>query len=144
MSSIDDLPSARLRCALLLLGSGLLLFGTWLYWNTTAAARPIAQFNRLPIVRTVYFPATGHHLSNRVGFLDFWRANGQLHIFGMPISEELVIDGRIVQYFERARFEYHSEYAGTPLQVQLGLIGQEWLERQPIALPPEPAGVAGA
>lgn len=144
MSPIADLPSARLRYALLLLSSGLVLFGTWLYWNTTAAARPIAQFNRLPIVRTVYFPASGHHLSNRVGFLDFWRANGQLHTFGMPISEELVIDGRIVQYFERARFEYHPEYAGTPLQVQLGLIGQEWLERQPIALPPEPAGVAGA
>ncbi|OAN48288.1 hypothetical protein A6A03_08870 [Chloroflexus islandicus] len=144
MSPITHLPSARLRVVLLLLGSVLWLFGMWLYWNTTAAARPIAQLDRLPIVRTVYFPTTGHHLSNRVGFLDFWRANGQLHTFGMPISEELVIDGRIVQYFERARFEYHPEYAGTPLQVQLGLIGQEWLARQSIALPPAAAGAAGA
>ncbi|MEF3275844.1 MAG: L,D-transpeptidase [Chloroflexus sp.] len=111
------------------------LFGSfWLTWIVTTAAQPSSHTSRLPIVRTVYFPTTGHHLSNRVGFLDFWRTNGQIHTFGMPISEELVIDGRIVQYFERARFEYHPEYVGTPQQVQLGLIGREWIERQKIPL----------
>ncbi len=99
------------------------------------AARP-NNLQHLPVVRTVYFPQTGHHLSNRVGFLNFWRANGQLHTFGMPISEELVIDGRIVQYFERARFEYHPEYAKTSQQVQLGLIGREWLVHHSLNLPP--------
>ena len=79
----------------------------------------------LPQMPTLYFEQTGHHLSNRAGFLDFWRANGQLLIFGYPISEELVENGRIVQYFERARFEFHPELLGQPGQVQLGLVGRE-------------------
>lgn len=124
-----------------LIGCSLLL---WLYWINPATAGSATWSKQLPVVRTVYFPATGHHLSNRVGFLDFWRANGQLHIFGMPISEELVIDDRIVQYFERARFEYHPEYAGTPQQVQLGLIGREWLARQPTIPPPATDTAIGA
>ena len=124
-----------------LIGCSLLL---WLYWINPATAGSATWSKQLPVVRTVYFPATGHHLSNRVGFLDFWRANGQLHTFGMPISEELVIDGRIVQYFERARFEYHPEYAGTPQQVQLGLIGREWLAHQPTIPPPATDTAIGA
>jgi hypothetical protein len=28
-----------------------------------------------------------------------------------------------VQYFERNRFEHHPEFAGTPDEVQLGLLG---------------------
>ncbi len=107
---------------------------TWLGWSRVAA-QPDLTLNQLPVAQVVYFPTTGHHLSNRAGFLDFWRANGQLLTFGMPISEELIIDGRIVQYFQRARFEYHPEYVGAPLQVQLGLIGREWLEVQSM-IPP--------
>lgn len=99
--------------------------------------RPAASLTQM-----VYFPHTGHHLSNRLGFLDFWRANGQGLIFGAPLTEEIDEDGRIVQYFERARFEYHPELAGTPHQVQLGLIGREILgDRQPVAEPMPQHGV---
>jgi hypothetical protein len=84
----------------------------------------------LPNLRTVYFAETGHHLSNRTGFLDFWRANGQVLIFGYPISEEIVENGRIVQYFERARLEYNAEQG----QVQIGRIGAELLQIQ--GMPP--------
>jgi hypothetical protein len=84
----------------------------------------------LPTMQTIFFPATGHHLSNRSGFLNFWRANGQLNVFGYPITEEFVEDGRIVQYFERARFEYHPEFFGTDAQVQLGHLGREILAVQ--------------
>lgn len=80
--------------------------------------------SNLPLVQTVYFPQTGHHVSNRSGFLDFWRSNGQL-MLGYPLSEEIDENGRIVQYFERARLEYHPELVGTPFQVQLGLVGTE-------------------
>ncbi len=79
----------------------------------------------LPLTPSVYFAETGHHLSNRSGFLSFWRANGQKLLFGYPISEELVEGGRIVQYFERARFEFHPEAFGGAGQVQLGLIGTD-------------------
>jgi lipoprotein-anchoring transpeptidase ErfK/SrfK len=84
----------------------------------------------LPLMQTIYFPQTGHHLSNRSGFLNYWRSNGQLHIFGYPITEEFVENGRIVQYFERARLEYHPELLGTDSAVQLGHLGREILEIQ--------------
>lgn len=90
----------------------------------------------LPRMQTVYFPQTGHHLSNRSGFLNFWRANGQVNSFGYPITEEFVEQGRIVQYFERARFEFDPAQAGTDQQVQLGLVGREILAVQGM-----PAGI---
>src|SRR5262245_34616726 len=69
------------------------------------ALQRMTTSGELPLVPTVFFPQTGHHLSNRAGFLDFWRTNGQVLIFGYPITEEIVEDGQVVQYFERARFE---------------------------------------
>jgi hypothetical protein len=74
-----------------------------------------------------YFAETGHNLAGR--FLGYWRANGGLAEFGYPISEEFVEtleDGReyTVQYFERARFEYHPEVADPRYQVLLGQFGR--------------------
>ncbi len=93
---------------------------------------------RLPLTLTLYFPQTGHHLSNRSGFLDFWRANGQVLIFGYPITEELIEDGRVVQYFERARFEYHPDAPEATGRVKLGLIGRELTAESPFAGAPDP------
>jgi hypothetical protein len=67
------------------------------------------------------FAATGHTVSGK--FLDYWQANGGLAIFGYPISDQFTENGRTVQYFERQRFELHPENAGTPFEVQLGLLG---------------------
>lgn len=75
--------------------------------------------------QTVYFSQTGQYLDNRYGFLDYWRANGQVNRFGYPITDALEEDGLQVQYFERARLEYHPEGQGTPFAVQLGLLGRE-------------------
>jgi hypothetical protein len=91
----------------------------------------LANPSQLPYVPTVFFPQTGHHISDRTGFLHFWRANGQLNVFGYPITEEIIENDRIVQYFERARFEYHPELAGTPWQVQLGRLGMEMMDNRP-------------
>jgi hypothetical protein len=80
-----------------------------------------------------FFKETGHSVKGE--FLKTWQAGG-VRVYGYPISEEMreisPADGKvhIVQYFERARFEWHQEFAGTPNQVQLGLIGREWLEAQ--------------
>jgi hypothetical protein len=66
-------------------------------------------------------------------FAQFWRENGNLEVFGFPVSGELVetVDGvpRTVQYFERARFEYHPENA-APFDVLLGRLGALRLEQQ--------------
>lgn len=76
----------------------------------------------------LYFPATGHSLQN--GFLAYWQSHGGLPIFGYPISEEFSEKNPdngntyTVQYFERARFEYHPEFKGTAYEVELGLLGK--------------------
>jgi len=88
-------------------------------------------FDRVPAVPNTaaqaYFAETGHTLGN--AFLPYWQANGGLAIFGFPASEEFTeiskADNRpyTVQYFERNRFEYHPENAGTDYEVLLGLLG---------------------
>ncbi len=75
----------------------------------------------------IYFSQTGRCVST--GFYQFWVQNGDVNSFGYPISDEFattLADGKTysVQYFERARFEYHPE-APDPYKVQLGLLGQE-------------------
>ncbi len=63
-------------------------------------------------------------------FLRYWQNNGGLEQFGYPITEEFreanPDDGQtyVVQYYERARFEYHPELAGTRYEVLLGLLGR--------------------
>jgi hypothetical protein len=79
----------------------------------------------LPFVQNLFFSKTNHHLSGRAGFLNYWRENGGVLVFGYPISEEIIEDGRVVQYFERARFEYHPENIGTESQIQLSLLGRQ-------------------
>ncbi len=91
-----------------------------------------------------YFAATGHSLCGR--FLDYWNTHGlefdstagtsyaeSLALWGLPLSEpheEVGTDGQvyIVQWFERARFESHPEFA-APYDVLLGRLGAEAAER---------------
>jgi Zn-dependent protease len=88
-----------------------------------AQPRPGAQF----------FAETGHNLSD--SFLQYWNDHGGLAVFGYPITEPRVeknpVDGKeyMVQYFERARFELHPDMAGTPFEVQLGLLGVQVFDR---------------
>jgi hypothetical protein len=69
-----------------------------------------------------YFSETGHNIKG-----DFWKYydsnSNAVFLYGYPITEEFVSkDGKTVQYFQRARFEYHPELpAGQQVQVtQLG------------------------
>ncbi len=80
----------------------------------------------------IYFEATGHNLSGI--FKKYWEEHGGLARFGYPWTEPFretnPSDGKVylVQYFERNRFEYHPEYAGTPYEVLLGLLGNQQTE----------------
>src|SRR2546423_1100428 len=58
-------------------------------------------------------------------FLGYWQSRGGLAQFGYPITDELTEDGRTVQYTERARFEWHSEFRDTPSEVLLSLLGSQ-------------------
>jgi len=74
----------------------------------------------------LYFSPTGHYLS--FGFKNFWQASGGLPVFGYPLTEEFTQNGFTVQYLERQRFEIHPEFAGTPYETELGLLGTEAAE----------------
>lgn len=73
-----------------------------------------------------FFPETGHSVGGR--FLEYWQQNGGLPVFGYPLSEELTEEGRTVQYFERARFEY-APANQPPYDVLLGRLGVTRLEQ---------------
>jgi hypothetical protein len=97
--------------------------------NSVVYTASVSQI--VPTDETIFFPETGHTLSGR--FARFWLGNGGLAVFGYPLTDELSENGMTVQYFERQRFEYHPELAGTAYEVQLGLTGVEDAQRRGIA-----------
>jgi LPXTG-site transpeptidase (sortase) family protein len=83
-----------------------------------------------------WFAETGHTLAYSFG--QFWDRHGGLPIFGYPITEVFIENGRPVQYFERARLEWHGELG----LVQIGHLGRWALQQHaenpallPVALP---------
>ena len=132
--------AARLQ---LVLDGGLGGFAVWrlghedpLVWNEIARLNtPATRIPAFPPTRDrTYFAETGHSLA--FGFKQFWERGGGLRIFGYPLTEEFAElnqdlgTQRTVQYFERQRFEYHPEHAGTPYEVQLGRLGVIDAERR--------------
>jgi hypothetical protein len=98
-------------------------FGRVLYLTDPSQPRANAAS---PLPGSTYFDATGHNVN--ADFLAYWEANGGLATFGLPVSEELqetLEDGKDyrVQYFERARFESHSENS-APYKILLGQFGR--------------------
>ena len=80
-----------------------------------------------------YFQETGHGVPDK--FLQYWLNNNGVAVFGYPISEPRnevsLTDGKTyaVQYFQRARFEYHPEL--PPGQdVLLGLLGKQLYQQK--------------
>lgn len=71
-----------------------------------------------------YFSETGHNVSGE--FLSFYNQNpNAVYLFGYPITEQFTSrDGKNVQYFQRARFEYHADLPEGQ-RVQLTQLGRE-------------------
>jgi hypothetical protein len=80
------------------------------------------------------FAETGHDLCG--GFQGFWNAFGGLPVFGLPISQEFQEQNPdngqtyTVQYFERARFEWHPGFLPSRYDVELGRIGAHVLTQR--------------
>ncbi len=87
--------------------------------SSMAAAQP----------RSHHFAATGYTVAGTS--LDYWTAHGGVPQLGLPISHTYMerndADGNTycVQYFERARLEYHPEQSDPKYRVMLGLVGVE-------------------
>lgn len=117
----------RMMFVCLVLLSPLCMSSASVHATASNACDTVAPFPDSATYR--YFPETRHVLGN--GFKAYWDAHGGVAIFGFPITEEFTqrsqIDGKehTVQYFERERFEYHSEFKGTPYEIELGLLGSE-------------------
>lgn len=92
-----------------------------------ASEAPFQRTTANPAGSCVYFPETGHNLCG--GFRAYWETFGGLPIYGYPISEEFVEEnpdtGELytVQYFERARFEWHPGEFPPRFDVLLGRLG---------------------
>lgn len=71
-----------------------------------------------------YFSETGHNVKGE--FLKFYNSNlNALFLFGYPITEEFTSkDGKIVQYFQRARFEFRADLPEGQ-RIQLTQLGRE-------------------
>lgn len=64
-------------------------------------------------------------------FLEFFTKYGKATQFGQPISSVEERDGRLVQYFEYARLEWHpdSKEAGLNQEVQLTYLGRQYFDQ---------------
>lgn len=121
-----------------------------IFWPTSQAAQlpPIREplqsgqeilggsINQAAIaVPTSDIPAVGTASSGApavgAAFTGYYAAHGGMQILGRPISDVLIVNGREIQWFERARIEHWPEYAGSPYEIQLGRLGAEYTsERQ--------------
>ncbi len=71
-----------------------------------------------------YFSETGHNVKGE--FLKFYNGNPNATlVYGYPITEEITSkDGKTVQYFQRARFEYRADLPEGQ-RVHVTLLGRE-------------------
>lgn len=94
---------------------------------TWTAASPTATFQpaqpAAPKTGCLYFSQTQHNVC--AGFLAYWNKFGSVQTFGYPLTEEFQENGLTVQYFERARFEWHPGAWPSHFDVELGLLGNE-------------------
>lgn len=85
------------------------------------AAQPVAWLPRC-------YAATGHTVGG--DFLRTFDAMGGERSLGYPITDPLVQEGRLVQYFEYARLEDHPDAPGGAV-VKLSLLGERLGRRTP-------------
>jgi len=115
----------QMRASLLVgtgIAIGLLVPVAWSAVGTQAQGQPQTQAQ----AGCQTFPQTGHTVCGR--FLTYWQQHGGLAQQGYPLSEQFTetsdLNGKpyMVQYFERAVFEYHPENQ-PPNDVLLSQLG---------------------
>lgn len=91
----------------------------------------------------LYFPSTGHHLTDEQGFLSFWRAQNGEQLLGYPITEVIEVNGVAQQYFERGRLEQQATADGGT-RVTTGQVGAEYAAALWKRFAPAPPHMANA
>jgi hypothetical protein len=75
-----------------------------------------------------YFRETGHMV--RGDFWHFFKQYGGVESLGYPLTEEIGDDGWTVQYFDKARLEYHPENEPA-YRITVGWLGDLLQRRRP-------------
>ncbi len=118
------------------------LLGNFLYQQKYPNGAPAQQANSN--AGSAFYSQTGHRLGGK--FQAYWQSHGGLAQQGFPISDEFQekssLDGKtyVVQYFERAVFEYHSENVGTAYEVLLSQLGKFRYDAKYAGNQPPPSG----
>jgi lipoprotein-anchoring transpeptidase ErfK/SrfK len=104
-------------------------------------AAPAARAQDGPL----YFPVTGHHLTDDQGFLGFWRAHDGERLIGYPVTEAFDAGGVFVQYFTKGRIEQQIDPASGASQVRAGRVAAEYAEAlfRTFAAPPPRRAATG-
>lgn len=103
--------------------------------NLMAAATTFTSANTLATSREArYDETTGHSIIWPL--LRFYTRTGGEIRHGKPLSEPIRDKQRYVQYFERSVLEFYPQYAGTPDEVRLQLLGQLVASHAKLNLPP--------
>ncbi|MBI3914208.1 MAG: hypothetical protein HY327_08500 [Chloroflexi bacterium] len=77
-----------------------------------------AQTPALPAC--LYFSAANHNVHG--AFMQYYLARNGAENFGEPLTEAFMEERILVQYFRKAKFEFHPEYP-EPFRVQVSLLG---------------------
>ncbi len=99
---------------------------------------PIGQIPPANDPNCQYFNETGHTVCLR--FRDYWLQNGGIDRYGYPIGEWTKDGDRIIQFFQRARLEWHPEKPADQ-RVQLTPLGRAYFQvagLNPALLAPSP------
>jgi hypothetical protein len=105
-------------------GQGLTLVVCLLFVVSALVPTSVRQSNALAqAAEGRFYRETGHSLAAQ--FVHFYDTHGGLPLFGYPVTDAVQENGHLVQWTERERLEWHPENAGTPYEVQLGLLGNE-------------------
>lgn len=108
----------------------MLPLGEYLY----TPGEPVAEPGQMSNCRQ--FPESGKQVC--YAFRDFYEAHGDIGQFGYPISNFEYQFGRIVQYFQRARFEWYPEMPSGQ-RVKIADVGSEYFYKvgeDPWKIPP--------
>src|SRR5262245_5632479 len=101
-----------------------------LLFSLVAAPAAQAQSSAL------YFPSTGHHLTDDQGFLSFWRVHDGERLLGFAVTESFEADGHTVQYFMKGRLELETDPATGASHVGTGRVAAEYAEALFRVFPP--------
>lgn len=91
-------------------------------------ACPGPQVSRVEGVETHYFAQTGHMVQGE--FLRFFESYGGVERLGYPLTEQIVVEGWRMQYFEKGRLEYHPENEPA-YRITIGWLGDLLHRRRP-------------